>query len=87
MLIVSIYDKKAKSYVLGLGLARNSAIAVRDFSQACTNPESNFNKFPEDYELHCIGEFNEESGKIKQDKDIIILTKAELFVESKKKED
>lgn len=63
MILVSVLDKKAEAFG-PVFTSRNTAIATRDFSQACNDKQSNINKFPEDYCLVLLGEFNEEKGII-----------------------
>ena len=38
--------------------------AICVFKSQCENPESMFNKYPEDFLLHHIGEFNELTGEL-----------------------
>lgn len=38
--------------------------AVRSFMDECKNPESQLNKYPNDYELYYIGEYQDETGTI-----------------------
>jgi len=39
--------------------------AIRSLGEACENKNINLSKYPEDYELFVIGEFNAETGEIK----------------------
>lgn len=45
-------------------VARNDKEATRNFQIACQNPESNMAKWPEDYDLLQVGEFDEINGLI-----------------------
>ncbi|AXL15290.1 nonstructural protein [Microviridae sp.] len=57
----SIYDSKSRAYLPPFILPRTEQ-AVRIFSD-CVNSESHeFGKHPEDYTLHRIGVFNDETG-------------------------
>lgn len=38
--------------------------AERSFRQLANDPQSKVNKFPEDFDLYHIGEFDDETGKI-----------------------
>mgnify|MGYP000210770145 CR=1 FL=1 len=38
--------------------------AIRDFTDACNNPESKFYAHPEDYTLMHIGEYDDSLGKM-----------------------
>lgn len=40
----------------------SDGVAIRSFSMACENKESQINKFPEDYSLYHLGTFNIETG-------------------------
>lgn len=62
LVIVTIQDKKAEEFGL-IYAAKNIATAERDFASACKeNP--NFNKYPEDYALYAIGNYNQETAQI-----------------------
>ena len=84
MILVSVVDKKAEAFG-PVFTSKNVAIATRDFSQACQDPQSNLNKFPEDYELILLGEFDETSGKIKPIEPHRIITTASNFVNKEDK--
>lgn len=38
---------------------KHEAVAIRNFVTACVQPDSLFQKFPKDYELVCLGEFDD----------------------------
>lgn len=38
--------------------------AERNFKTACNDQQSNLSKFPEDYDLYHIGEYDDNTGKI-----------------------
>lgn len=63
--LYTVYDKKAQN-CLGIFPANNDLVAIRDFSQTCSykDEKNMINKFPEDYNLLCLGEFDEETGVI-----------------------
>lgn len=56
--LYAVRDIKAKSYGPVGGYA-HEAVAVREFQLQCNNPESFLNKYPEDFELVCVGEFDD----------------------------
>lgn len=64
--IYAVYDKKAQSE-LGLFEQPNDLVAIRDFSQACSNAESPICKFAEDYELRYLGTIDTDSCVITSD--------------------
>lgn len=41
---------------------RSNAEAVRMFTDLCNNPEQMMNKYPEDYELWLVGDFDDNNG-------------------------
>lgn len=59
--IASIYDTKAEIYDQPR-LFKNAADFVRACQTATKNPETMFNKFPADYDLVIIGEWDEKSA-------------------------
>lgn len=63
IVITSVYDSKVKAYS-SLIPARTVEEAIRGFKSASVQPESDFNKFPEDYSLWNIGTFDQETGVI-----------------------
>jgi len=62
--IFSIFDGKAQAF-LDPFLAVNSAVAVRMLKAAVNDERHDFGKFPEDYTLFRLGEFDSEIGKFK----------------------
>lgn len=55
-------DKVAMCLVGPILLERNDAPAVRSFYLGCEDAQSNLSKFPADYELVCLGEYDDEVG-------------------------
>lgn len=62
--LVTIKDKKATGFS-PIWTERNPAIAVRNFVEQCQTKGTQYNKFPEDYALVLIGEFETDTGEIK----------------------
>lgn len=62
-LIVSVYDHKQRAYSSPV-VCKNAADGVRSFLHGRSDPQSMLSKFPEDYELHSLGEFDSETGRI-----------------------
>lgn len=60
--LFSIRD--AKSGFGNLYMEINELVALRNFSQVCTDPKTQIYEFPEDFSLYCIGTFDGETGKI-----------------------
>jgi hypothetical protein len=61
--IVSIYDSVADCYQRPFFVA-SVAVAVRSFTDECSNPDSMLNKHPKDYHLFVIGEFDDETANL-----------------------
>lgn len=57
-----IRDKVAACLVGPIVLERNDPPAVRMFFKTCEDPSSNLGAFPNDYELVCLGEYDDEVG-------------------------
>lgn len=79
MILVAIYDSKAKTYG-AIYTERNPEVAIRNFSQACQDRNTNLNKFPEDFILVMIAGYDEEKGKVIPLKQKTDLSKATEFV-------
>lgn len=61
--ICTTYDSKAKCYTVPALIPSTQSID-RVWADAVNDPNSVFNKHPEDYTLFHIGEFDFESGKL-----------------------
>lgn len=61
--LFSIYDKKAVAFGQ-LFPSNTSGSAERSFHEALKNPDTPYAKYPEDYVLYQIAEFDDESGYI-----------------------
>lgn len=60
-LVFSVFDSKARLYAAPF-LAPRREVAVRDFTRAARDPNIDISRFPEDYSLYELGEFDDESG-------------------------
>lgn len=61
--IYAVRDKPAEMY-LSLHVAVAAAVAMRGFSDECHRKDSVMGAHPEDFELHCLGEFDEGKGTL-----------------------
>lgn len=61
--IFAIYDQKAKVFIPPF-YAHNEGTALRQFSNAINSPDSDMSKYPEDFTLFLIGEFDDNKGEI-----------------------
>lgn len=62
-LLIAVFDKKANHYD-NFFVTNSIAEAIRSFSIASNDPNTNLNKFPEDFELFKLAEINQENGLI-----------------------
>jgi len=61
--LFTVYDSAAGLY-LDPFVAPTIEFAIREFRQICNQEGHQFNKFPTDYALFHIGEFNAELGEV-----------------------
>lgn len=61
--IFAIYDRKAGTYGQPFAL-QSRGVALRTLQSWVSDPASFFAKFPDDFELYEIGEFNQMDGSI-----------------------
>lgn len=60
--IFAVYDVKAQAYATPF-LYNHKPEAIRAFMTASNDPQTNLNKYPADYKLYYLGEFDDQSGK------------------------
>lgn len=58
--VFSVYDAKARVYSNPFYAIRTE-VAIRDFHRAATDPSSEISRFPLDYVLFLVGEFDDEA--------------------------
>lgn len=61
--IFSVFDVKSGAYAPPFA-AKSPAVGIRDFMEACKDPQSLLNKYPDDFRLFQVGKFDLESGFI-----------------------
>jgi hypothetical protein len=61
--IYSIRDAKTE-YFSAPFFNHTHGEAERNFKKACDDKNSNLNQFPEDYDLYCLGDYDDNSGQI-----------------------
>lgn len=59
--VFAIFDTKAKYFAVPF-LARNEFSAKRMFTESCSAPDTELYKYPTDYELFYIADFDEDTG-------------------------
>lgn len=62
-LLFTVYDSAARRYLEPF-YAETQEVAMRMFRQLVNRPDHQFGKFPEDYTLFVIGEFDAETGLV-----------------------
>lgn len=60
--VYCIHDKKAQLFK-GPFTCLNEALAQRQFAIAVNTGNSELNQFPEDFDLYCLADFNDEDGR------------------------
>jgi len=63
MKIFSVHDSKAEAYLPPIYF-KSAGEAIRSFETACSDIQSNFHKYPADFTLVELGEFDELSASI-----------------------
>lgn len=63
-LVFTVFDEKAQAYSKIIGVHPTINVAIREFTIACQNPETMYNRFPGDYCLYHLGTYDERSGRI-----------------------
>lgn len=64
LLVLAVFDEKAN--VFGNPVFEpNKGLAMRAFSEAVLAPDSFLGKHAGDFKLYCLGEYDNETGKIK----------------------
>lgn len=76
---MSILDNRADVYNTPF-FSRGLGEAERNFQELCNDPKSMVNKYPDDYSLYLIGEFDDQTGKLESLKEPKHLVKAINFI-------
>lgn len=61
--VLAVYDSKVEAY-LSPFFMRSRGEALRGFESAVNDPQTSFCRYPADYTLFEIGEFDESTGRI-----------------------
>ena len=78
MILCTVYDSKTMAYLPPITL-KTKAEAIRSFQAACKDENSNFSKWPEDYTMFQIAEWDEEKGVVTNLDSPIVLANASEF--------
>lgn len=74
MFVIAVRDGAVQSFMQP-SFCNHTGAAVRAFIDHCRDPQTDFHKHPEDYELYQVGEFDDQTGKF-TDADPIRLSRA-----------
>lgn len=61
--IYAVYDAKAEAFGKPIFFNKHG-LAKRSFYEAVQHPESEFQKYPHDYSIFHIGEYNEDTAEL-----------------------
>ncbi len=61
--IFCVFDSKAEAFLQPF-FSVNRAVALRSFTQACQDGQSDFHRFAGDYSLFEIGDWSSEKGEL-----------------------
>lgn len=61
--IFSVYDKKAQTFFSPFYYL-NKALALRAFGEIVADPKSSIYKYPADFQIFLLGDFDEQTGQI-----------------------
>ena len=66
--VVSVYDSAMEAYMRPF-YTPTEAMAIRSFSDEVNRKDENnpLSKHPTDYALHCLGEFDEDTGEFSKE--------------------
>lgn len=78
--VYSVFDKAVGAYLQPF-YARSQGEALRSFSEAANNGTSNFAKYPLDFTLVRLGEFDDNSGVFLTNDPVRVVSAAEVMVE------
>lgn len=74
--VYSVFDSRAVAY--GPLVTDVSPVNVsRSFVEACRDPQSMLARYPEDYELQCLGTFDEATGLFVTYEGVTVITASE----------
>lgn len=63
-MLFTVFDSAARAYLQPF-FSSTVEEAIRSFREAVNTEGHQFNKFPEDYALYCVGEFDQATGVLK----------------------
>lgn len=79
--IYTVHDIKAEAYLAPF-FVPTAGLAIRTFAETCNTPDHDFSKYPEDYTLMELGDYDETTGLITAHPAPIAIGKALDFVKA-----
>lgn len=79
--VYGIYDRRLGAYMTPM-FAANDAVALRQFSASVLYQETPMQQFPNDFELHGLGRFDELVGRFKNFESANVLMNARQVIEA-----
>lgn len=74
ILAFAVYDRAAQAYSAPF-YQHTRGLGERMFADLVVDPQSQVSKHPGDYELFCVGEFDNETGELSSaDKPLLLVT-------------
>jgi len=80
MKIFSVHDMKAEAYLPPI-FVKSTGEAMRIFETTCKDTNTNFNKYPHDYTLVELGEWDEQSATFLTSEKPRILANASEYIQ------
>lgn len=79
LLAFAVYDRAARAYSAPF-YQHTRGLGERMFADLVVDPQSNVSKHPGDYELFCVGEFDNEEGVLSSpDKPLLLVTGVQVL--------
>lgn len=78
MYVMTVYDKAVNAYLPPF-YARAMGEAIRSFTEACADKNSNFSKYPLDFTLMSLGTFDDSNGTFEVTEPTRVLSAPEVI--------
>lgn len=75
--VYTVFDKAVNAYLQPF-FCRSKGEAIRSFTEACADPKSNFGKYPVDYTLVELGEYDDVAGLFDAGEPIRVVSAVEV---------
>lgn len=73
--VYSVFDRKAAVFARPF-VAPNDAMALRSYAAALQDPSTELHKFPEDFSLHRLGSFDDDTGQLVAQTPVVVTPEA-----------